>query len=91
MTTSKGRKIRKQLKNWTCNHFSITDHKGDATKLLRKVAAEIRELGKIEVLDIVFRSIGEPSFEEITVTVYFSYPPAARAKSSSRGRIHSSG
>lgn len=74
MAKSKARGLREQAQKWTCNHFSITDHLGDAAKLLRKAASSISQLGEIEVLDIVFRSQGEPSFKEVTVTVYFSFP-----------------
>ena len=74
MARSKKRGLRERAQKWTCNHFSITDHRGDAVKLLRKVADSIKELGEIEVLDIVLQSPGEPSFKEITMTVYFSFP-----------------
>jgi hypothetical protein len=73
MAKRKARGLREQARKWTCNHFSITDHRGDPAKLLRKAADSIEQLGEIEVLDIVFRSPGEPSFKEITVSVYFSF------------------
>jgi len=62
-------------KKWTCNHFSVTDHRGDASKLLRKAADAIEKMGKIDVLDIAFRTPAEPTFKEITATVYFSFRP----------------
>lgn len=65
--------LREQAQKWTCNHFSITDHRGDAAKLLRKAAVSIEQLGEIEVLDIVFHGPAEPSFKEITLSVYFSF------------------
>jgi hypothetical protein len=33
MAKSKARGLREQARTWTCNHFSITDHEGDAVKL----------------------------------------------------------
>jgi hypothetical protein len=66
-------KKREQVNKWTCNYFSITDHRGNAAKLLRKVADSIDELGKSSVLDIVFNGPSEPSFKEITATVYFTF------------------
>jgi uncharacterized protein YlaN (UPF0358 family) len=74
MAKNKGSGLREQAQHWTCNHFSITDHRGDAAKLLRKAADAIEELGEIEMLNIVFQSPTEPSFKEITVSVYFSFP-----------------
>jgi len=74
MAKSKARALREQAEKWTCNHFSITDHRGDAAKLLRKAADEIKKLGEIEVLDIVFNSAGGRLYDEITVSVYFSFP-----------------
>lgn len=74
MAKSKARALREQAEKWTCNHFSITDHRGDAPKLLQKAADSIKQLGKIELLDIVFDSAGGPSYNELTVTVYFSFP-----------------
>jgi hypothetical protein len=73
MAKSKARGLREQAQKWTCNHFSITDHRGDTAKLLRKAADAIEQLGEIAVLDIVFHSPAEPSFKEITVSVYFSF------------------
>ena len=74
MAKSKPRGLREQAQKWTCNHFSITDHRGDAAKLLRKAADAIEQLGEIELFNIVFRSPPDPSFKEITVSVYFSFP-----------------
>jgi hypothetical protein len=74
MAKSKARELREQAKKWTCNQFSITDHKGDVAKLLRKAANAIAQLGEIEVLNIVFRNPPDPSFKEITVSVYFFFP-----------------
>jgi hypothetical protein len=74
MAKSKARGLREQAKKWTCNQFSITDHKGDVAKLLRKAANAIAQLGEIEVLNIVFRNPPDPSFKEITVSVYFFFP-----------------
>ena len=74
MAKSKARGLREQAKKWTCNQFSITDKKGDVAKLLRKAANAIAQLGEIEVLNIVFRNSPDPSFKEITVSVYFFFP-----------------
>jgi hypothetical protein len=74
MAKSKARGLREQARKWTCNQFSITDHGGDAVKLLRKAADAIEELGEIALFNIVFRSPADPSFKEITVSVYFSFP-----------------
>jgi hypothetical protein len=74
MAKSNARGLREQAKKWTCNQFSITDHKGDVAKLLRKAANAIAQLGEIEVLNIVFRNPPDPSFKEITVSVYFFFP-----------------
>jgi cysteine sulfinate desulfinase/cysteine desulfurase-like protein len=73
MAKNKGSGLREQAQKWTCNQFSITDHGGDAAKLLRKAADAIEQLGEIALFDIVFRSPADPSFKEITVSVYFSF------------------
>lgn len=73
MAKSKKHGLRVQAQKWTCNHFSMTDSQGNAAKLLRKAAGAIEQLGEIAVLDIVFHSPAEPSFKEVTVSVYFSF------------------
>ena len=73
MAKNKGSGLRERAQKWTCNHFSITDHRGNAARLLRKAADAIEKMGEIEVLDIAFRSPAEPTFKEITVSVYFSF------------------
>ena len=74
MAKSEVRGLREQARKWTCNQFSITDHEGDAVKLLRKAADAIEQLGEIALFNIVFRSPPDPSLKEITVSVYFSFP-----------------
>ncbi len=73
MAKSKRRGLRGQAEKWTCNHFSITNHRGDAAKLLRKAADGIEQLGEVEMLDIVFNIPADPSFKQITVNVYSSF------------------
>jgi hypothetical protein len=64
--------LREQANNWTCNHFSITNHGEDVVTLLRNVADSIEKLGAADILDITYsKHIGLPE-TEITVTVYFT-------------------
>jgi hypothetical protein len=65
--------FREKARNWKCNNFSITEHRGDAAALLRKVAGAIEKLGDIEILDITYRRPGDPPALELTVTVYFYF------------------
>lgn len=74
MAKTKKRAWRDQARKWTCNQFAITDKRGDAVKLLRKVADSIKELGEVELLDIVYQRPMVPSITEVTVIVYFSFP-----------------
>jgi hypothetical protein len=73
MDESVPRGLREEAKNWTCNNLAITDHGGDAAKLLRKLADAIEELGDIEILNITYRPPTEPPLLEITVSLYFYF------------------
>jgi hypothetical protein len=73
MTKDAPRELRKKAKNWTCNQFAITEHGGDAAKLLRRAADSIEQLGDIEILNIAYRPSSDAADLEITVSVYFYF------------------
>ena len=65
--------IRERMRNWTCNQFAITNEDGDTAALLRSLADQLDRLGDIHILDITYRKSSDPSIDEITVSVYFTF------------------
>jgi hypothetical protein len=65
-----------RVRDWTANHFTISDTGPDVTRLLRKVADALQELGQVEVLDITFCQEVEGSEPEAKMTIYLAFPEA---------------
>ena len=73
MSKDAPRRLREEVRNWTCHDLAITEHAGDAAALLRKAADAIEQLGDIEILDITYRRPADPPALELTVSVYFYF------------------
>ncbi len=66
-----GRSWTEQVDSWRSNHFAISDFEANVSRLLRKVADAIDELGPIDVMDVTFcREVEGPEFS-MRMTVYF--------------------
>ncbi|MEO7803287.1 MAG: hypothetical protein ABIS18_02300 [Actinomycetota bacterium] len=68
------RRWLEQVRNWSANHFTITESSGDFADLFRKLAQALDELGDVEVLDVVIGKDVEGPSVEVKGTVYFAFP-----------------
>ncbi len=66
--------IRERIRSWTCNQFAITNADGDTVALLRSLADQLEQIGAIHILDITYSANSDPSIDEITASVYFTFP-----------------
>lgn len=89
MNRSETGDLREKAKNWKCNNFSITEHRGDAAALLRKVARSIEQLGDIEILDLTYQPSADPSALEITVSVYFYFLSESKSRPQTQSKRRS--
>lgn len=62
-----------QVRDWSCHHFSITESDGETSRLLRKVADAIDQLGNANILDITYSPAADPGFEQVSATVYLTF------------------
>jgi hypothetical protein len=65
--------LREKARHWKCNNLSISDHRGDAAGLLRKIADAIDQLGDIQILGITYCRPTEPPALELTMSLYFYF------------------
>jgi hypothetical protein len=79
------KKISKQerIDAWTALHFSLANAEGpgqgNVPQLLNRLAAEIRSLGEVEVLDITFQTEITADGNRPHFTVYY-YRPRTKAR-----------
>jgi hypothetical protein len=65
---------RVQVRGWTANHFTISDHEANTPRLLRKIADAIEELGEIEILGVTWARELEGPTEQTKMSVFFKFP-----------------
>ena len=68
-----------EVRRWTCNHFSISDKEANTSRLLRKMADALDELGSVQVLDVTFSSHFDGDHLETRMSAYFAYPEDERS------------
>jgi len=81
--TAKKTKKEKRIPAWTALHFSLANAEGrgqgNVPHLLNRLAAEIRSLGELEVLDITFQTEITAEGNRPQFTVYY-YRPRTKAR-----------
>ena len=66
-----GRPWTEQVEGWRCNHFTISERTANVSRLLRKVADALDELGAIDVLDVTFCTEVDAPQIHAKMSVYF--------------------
>lgn len=81
--TAKTTKKQERIDRWTASHFSLANPEGRGQgrlpRLLNRLAAEIRSLGEVDVLDITFHTEVTDDGDRPSFTVYY-HRPGTRAR-----------
>jgi len=81
--TAKTTKQQERIDLWTALHFSLANPEGRGQgrlpRLLNRLAAEIRSLGEVDVLDITFHTEVTDDGNRPSFTVYY-HRPGTRAR-----------
>jgi hypothetical protein len=76
--TAKTTKQQERIDRWTALHFSLANPEGSGQRrlprLLNRLAAEIRSLGEVDVLDITFHTEVTDVGNRPSFTVYYHRP-----------------
>ena len=64
---------RVQVRNWTVNHFTISDEEANTPRLLRKIADAIEELGNVEIMGVTWARDLEGPAEQTKMSVFFKF------------------
>jgi hypothetical protein len=67
---------------WKIFHFSLSNpsgpEQGDVSRLLRRLADHLDELGDVQINDITFNSQPTADEDDLTFTIYYEREPRRR-------------